>query len=247
MLNGQTGVVALPVYSTYTFTSTWYGVSAYGPTTTTATINNLNGSSSYVYEFSTTIGVTYTTSAIVAVPILVQTVVVYPVTAVRGEVYYVTETTWIQVMAPSTIKGTVTSQSVMYTTTTLTPTTTYSQTVTWTPPAVGFTTTQTYMFTNSSEMANPNPPPLQLPFEAWWLWGTANLPIVLAVFAVGVGVLVFTLGRRGRGQQRAPQQTGTLRMTMTRRPSGIFCGKCGTENPSSTKFCRSCGNNLKSS
>lgn len=239
LLNSQTSIGAVPVMSTFTFThtSTWYGISAYGPTTATITGQN----ETYVYQSNTTIWVTYTTTVIVAVPIIVQTVVVYPVTAVRGQVYYVTQTTWIQIIGPSTIKGTVTSQTVKYSTATTTPTKT--ATITWTPAAVDFTTTGTYTYTmtftsNTSELANPNPPPLQLPFDAWWLWGTANLPIVLAVFAVGVAVLGFTLGRRGRGQQRAPQQPATSR---------VFCGKCGTANPASFEFCESCGNKLESS
>lgn len=204
LLNSQTSIGAVPVMSTFTWThtSTWYGISAYGPTTATFTVHN----TTFVYDINTTIGVTYSTTVIVAVPIIVQTVVVYPVTSVQSNVAcstdtveetstcttdyvtqigYVTETTWIQVMAPSTIKGTMTSQSSTVLHATSSPTIT--STITWTPAAVGWTATNTYTYTmtNTSELANPNPPPLQLPFEAWWLWGTANLPIVLAVFAVG--------------------------------------------------------------
>jgi hypothetical protein len=55
----------------------------------------------------------------------------------------------------------------------------------------------------------------------------------LLVLAVALGILTM----RRRRQHGAPQLTGS---------TGIFCTKCGTENPASNEFCRSCDNRLRS-
>jgi hypothetical protein len=65
-----------------------------------------------------------------------------------------------------------------------------------------------------------------------------NSLIVIGLLVLLV-ILLAALAMRSRGGGRAaPQQSGA---------PGVFCGKCGTENPASNEFCGSCGNKLKSS
>jgi hypothetical protein len=62
-----------------------------------------------------------------------------------------------------------------------------------------------------------------------------NSPLIIAALIIAVIVLAaIALSRRGRPS--VPQQQGAAQ---------VFCGKCGTENPSSNEFCSSCGNKLK--
>lgn len=62
-----------------------------------------------------------------------------------------------------------------------------------------------------------------------------NSLLIIVVLIVLVIALAIAMSRRGRPS--APAYHGAAR---------VFCGKCGTENPSSSEFCSSCGNKLKS-
>ena len=230
-------MVALPVYSTYTWTETETGLFPINLTTRTITGGNLSVG---VTSFPTTTWTTYTTTGVVAVPVEVETVVVSPVTSVQSvvscpplvpvapvtctteyvtQIGYVTEAGVVVVMSPSQVEGLVTSQSVTSLPTTVTSTllTTYAYTVneTWE------TTTHTLTWSNSSEMANPNLPPLQLPFEAWWLWVTANLPTVLVVFGGGgrSRFHTWTEGPRPTHSPTATRCTSLLRQVRNSEPS----------------------------
>ena len=246
--NGQTSVSAFPVSSTTTTTWAWTGLLN---STQTRTMTGYN-TSVFVSNQTTTTRTTYTTTGLVTLPVLVRTVVVYPVTSVSYVgpscqlsaactrifvtlIGYVTVTTWVEIMARSKVEGTVTSQSVTYLPTTVTSES--RTTYTWTQSQIWGTTTFTGTWTYTTELTGPAPPTL----VTWPPLGPTCpncmllLPVLMLVLVAAVG---FMLGRRGRAQTAVGQQIDASR---------TFCGKCGAENPASNMFCGSCGNKLEAS
>jgi hypothetical protein len=63
-----------------------------------------------------------------------------------------------------------------------------------------------------------------------------SLIIIVAVVALAAVLGVLAMRGRGRHGVAVPRQVGT---------APVFCGKCGTENPASNKFCTNCGNKLR--
>jgi hypothetical protein len=235
MLNGQVGVVAVPVSSTTTQTATTYlTVTGTGATVLYQTFTQ-------VTSFPTTTGTTYTTTGVVGVPIQVLTTIASPVTStIYGEgvgcdpnghcvtsyttqtiLRYVTQTGYVIVMSPSQVQGPVTSQY-----STSLPTTVFSTSASTssyvTGQVVAITNTQTFTYVTESTPPAPSMSEML----------TQNLWAVLVLLAAVLVVLGFRLGRRGRRGGRGP-----LRVSAP----DVFCMSCGFRLTQDSQFCPKCG------
>lgn len=237
MLGGQMTVVAIPVTSMTTQTTTTFlTLTGTGATTTYQT-------NTQVTSFPTTTWTTYTTTGVVAVPVQVLTTVVNPVPvlvtvagghycvmgpggtqvctttmAIQTSIQYVTQTGYIVAYSPSTVQGAVTSQYL-----TNVPTTQFSTVASTSTYATGqvVSMTNTQTFTSVTDVQPPAPTINDILSQ--------NLLIILVLVAVVLGALGYGLGRRGgRGSPRVAITSG-------------FCSSCGSRIPEGAEFCVKCG------
>jgi hypothetical protein len=235
MLNGQVGVVAVPVSSTTTQTATTYlTVTGTGATVLYQTFTQ-------VTSFPTMTGTTYTTTGVVGVPVQVLTTVASPVTStIYGEgvgcdpsghcvtsyttqtiLRYVTQTGYVIVMSPSQVQGSVTSQY-----STNLPTTVFSTSASTSSYVTGqvaaITNTQTFTYVTESTPPAPSMSEML----------TQNLWAVLVLSAAVLAVPGFRLGRRGGRGGRGPSRVSA---------PDVFCMSCGFRLTQDSQFCPKCG------